>query len=304
MSIMEKDILKVIKYFDIFSFYPNFDLILNFLEKKVDNRDLKKTLIKLINAKKLSYKAGLYTLGGYIRESKKLSHFAEASRDKKVKIQKQEERKEITRKKINKIKLYIQILSFFPQIKLIGLSGSAAMDNAKEEDDIDLFITSSINHLWTARLISLFFAQLFGFRRSRFEKNPGKKICLNLFFDEKNLSVPDYKKNYYIAHEILQMKPLVDKDNIYYRFLASNKWIYKLFPNAKYPLLKDNKDIMKNKKDLVMKNFIENISRIFQLWIIKKHKTIEIITSTQLWFFPDDYEKKLPDWARKKYNIK
>ena len=77
MSIMEKDILKVIKYFDIFSFYPNFDLILNFLEKKVDNRDLKKTLIKLINAKKLSYKAGLYTLGGYNKKSKIITTFSQ-----------------------------------------------------------------------------------------------------------------------------------------------------------------------------------------------------------------------------------
>ena len=35
------------------------------------------------------------------------------------------------------------------------------------------------------------------------------KVCLNLFFDESDLAVPKFKRSEYVAHEVLQMKPLV-----------------------------------------------------------------------------------------------
>ena len=46
-------------------------------------------------------------------------------------------------------------------------------------------------------------------------------------------------------------------------------------------------------------DFIELISKKLQLSIINRHKTNEIITNKQLWFFPEDFENKLPKWARK-----
>jgi hypothetical protein len=40
-------------------------------------------------------------------------------------------------------------------------------------------------------------------------------------------------------------------------------------------------------------NFAELVLKTLQLSYINRHRTTEIITDTQLWFFPRDFEKKL-----------
>ena len=169
---MKKDILRTIEYFEIFSFYPDFDQIHTFLSKKVNKKVLKETLNTLVKSKNIIFKAGLYTRGEYKRRSQKSSHFAKsdlASRDKKLKskMEKQKERGEITRKKVERISQFINLLARVPQIQLIGLSGSAAMNNTNEKDDVDLFIISSKNRIWIARTISLFLASILNIRRHR-----------------------------------------------------------------------------------------------------------------------------------------
>ena len=182
------------------------------------------------------------------------------------------------------------------------------MFNAREEDDIDLFIITARNRLFTGRFIALLVAELFGLRRkSHYPDHIGvphhdketNKACLNLFFDERNLTVPNFKKTEYVAHEILQMKPLIDKDNIYLRFIQANKWVFKFFPNAKNQISNEllsfkikNLDFIENFKFQIA-NSLEEILKKLQLYFIKKHQTTEIITDSQLWFHPDDFEKKL-----------
>jgi len=43
---------------------------------------------------------------------------------------------------------------------------------------------------------------------------------------------------------------------------------------------------------------IETLIKNLQLMLINRHKTSEIITDTQLWFFPDDYELKIHELTR------
>jgi hypothetical protein len=309
---MQKDILRNIQYFQIFSYFPNFLQLHTFFPNKISEKKLKKNIDLLVQLKKLHFEAGLYTGEEYDKQSQNLSHYARYQtvsgfvRDKKLKskMEKQKERGEITKNKVERISKFINLLAKIPQIQLIGLSGSAAMYNTAKKDDVDLFVISSSNRIWTARLYSLILALLFGLRRRRIELNPGNKICLNLFFDEKDMEIPKSKKNYFIAHEIIQMKPLIIKNNIYFRFLQSNKWVFDVFPNARYLLDKSIKKSFVSIKHTKTGDWLEKILKNMQLWLINRHKTTEIITDTQLWFFPDDFEKKLPAWARKKYNIK
>ncbi|EKE14160.1 MAG: hypothetical protein ACD_12C00652G0001 [uncultured bacterium] len=132
------------------------------------------------------------------------------------------------------------------------------------------------------------------------------KVCLNLFFDERDLKVPRFKQTEFVGHEVLQMKPIVVKDNIYERFLEANQWVYKLFPNAILPVIpapdrsrgQAPAGIQNYRLDPRLHgddifNFIESQLKKFQLRSINKHKTTEIITPSQLWFHPDDFEKKI-----------
>ena len=194
-----------------------------------------------------------------------------------------------------------------------------AMNNAKQDDDIDLFIITSANRIWLTRIACLIIASFFGIKRSRVEKNASNKVCLNLFFDESDLEAPNYKKNYYIAHEILQMKPIFDRKDTYARFLNANTWVFRIFPNARaldtqfltrkgalprFLEVPNSQKLVSSRprRNVILnliEDLIENILKRVQIFLINRHRTTEIITDTQLWFFPDDFEDKLPEFARK-----
>ena len=280
-------IVKVLKYFAIFTYDPTLEEIYTFLPVKISKDELKKELKRM-----------KYTPVEYSILSQKLKPKVKNSNETMKQWNNLIDRQQISKKKLNSIrfKLYIKLVSFFPQIKLIGLSGSISMMNADMDDDIDLFIITTRNRLFTGRLIALILAQLFGLRRSRGVGNNSNKICLNLFFDEVNMKVPRFKQTEFVGHEVLQMKPIINKEMTYERFLASNKWVFKLFPNSKqifnfqFSLPRRQAGIFNEK----LGDWIESNLKSFQMKSINKHKTTEIITSTQLWFHPDDFEKKLP----------
>ena len=282
---MEQRLKKVLKYFSFFAYDPTLDEIHTFFPIKIS----KEKLEKLIKAKK--YTPPQYSI------SPPVIPRSEATRN-------LAKRNIISKNKLNslKFKIYIKFLSIFPQIKLVGLSGSIAMMNADLDDDIDLFIISSKNRLFTARFLATFFAYIMGLKRGiGLEKAPNK-VCLNLFFDESKLTVPKIKKTEFVAHEILQMKPIISKGNVYQQFLKANRWVFKLFPNAVPSVIpserSESRDLSKirflhfGRNDKVS-NYFEKLLKNLQLKLINKHRTTEIITASQLWFHPVDFGKKI-----------
>jgi F0F1-type ATP synthase gamma subunit len=105
------------------------------------------------------------------------------------------------------------------------------------------------------------------------------------------------------------MKPIVNKDSVYERFLAVNSWVFEIFPNAKevvsikYKVLSIKKKKSLNTCYLILNTFfnkIEQSLKVFQLHLINRHRTTEIITSTQLWFHPNDFYKRIYGLTQKK----
>jgi len=287
---MEKQLASVFDYFAIFDYFPSFEEVYTFFPKKISKKRLKTV-----------YEAKKYTVGEYSKN--------------KLKIQ--NSKFKISKEKLSnwRFRAYVKLVSLFPQIKLVGLSGSVAMMNARESDDIDLFIITAKNRLFTARFIALIFAQLLGLRRQRqtekldivlsnhqaliadhSTKDKTKdKVCLNLFFDGGNLIIPKSKQTLFVGHEVLQMKPLVSKDFTYEKFLSANRWVYSFFPNAKGSSKIKIRKLRQSNDCAILKrvfDLVEAVLKRIQLSIIYSHKTTEIITNTQLWFHPDDYGKR------------
>jgi len=307
---LEKEVLKTIRYFSFFDYPPNFEEIYTFLGKKTTKKKIEEVLKNLERQKKIKKLKNLnnvtrYTL--YVILKNTVGEYGKKLKIKneKIKIEKYNERYFFSQKKLEnwRFRAYVKILSFFPQIKLIGLSGSLAMMNADNDDDIDLFIITAKNRLFTGRFLAIILAKILSIHRSynkRYTLHVARytnTVCLNLFFDESDLVVPKFKRSEYVAHEVLQMKPIVNKDNIYERFLKANSWIFKIFPNAQTVLKLKIENLKFNENfKLKIKNFgdwLENLLKKLQLYMINKHHTTEIITDTQLWFHPDDFEKKI-----------
>lgn len=197
-------------------------------------------------------------------------------------------RARLSQQKINRQLPLLKFLGNLPWVQYLGISGSASMLNAKEEDDLDLFVITKAKKLWTARFFLIILTSLLGKRRLRLATKVKDKLCLNLFFSEQNLKIPKHKQTEYVAHEVLQLKTIVNKNQTYEQLLTTNPWIFKLFPQAK-----NGTRVYQAKSIQSTPGVIERMLEKFQRHLISKHQTQELITDTQLWFFPDDFEKRL-----------
>jgi hypothetical protein len=171
----------------------------------------------------------------------------------------------------------------------VGITGATAMNGYTSHDDVDLCIITKHQYLWTTRFFAVVFAKLLGIHTD-------KGICLNLFFDVEDLRIPKIKHNSYIAHELLQMKPTIDKNRIYDLLIWSNRWIFDYYPNIQSRITNRVTQNVQNKKNDIcytLHAYVERFFKSIQLPIIKKNKTGFRITNHQLWLFRRDFEKKL-----------
>lgn len=282
---MEESIYKTLHYFALFSYPPTIEELWTFLEKKTSKNNVKQIVYMLSKSKKLitdTY-ANRVTLAGYP------SFFSMQKR-----------RNRITEEKRGKVELFMKILSYFPWIQLVGYSGSVSMSNAIETDDIDVFIIAKSQRLWTARFYAVLTALLLGIKRPRNVKYAANTVCLNLFFDEIDMHIPRIKQTAYVAHEVLQMKVIFQKNRTYMHFIESNDWVFNFYPNAR-AVLKEHIDIdeIDIKSIFTYQSFAwlgrmgEWFFQFVQRLIMQKRRTKERIGKTQLWFFPDDFEDKV-----------
>jgi hypothetical protein len=175
-------------------------------------------------------------------------------------------------------------MQYIPSVRFVGLTGSSAMIHTGKHGDIDLCIVTAKDQLWTTRLILVVIGKLLGMY--------GSKACLNLFFDESDLRIAKEKQNTYVAHELLQLVPIIDKGNIHSCFFRSNQWVKRYFPNTLH--LFTSRHLKKNTKNSAyLPYWIELIAKTIQKPIIHRNKTGLKVTATQLWLFKSDFEKKL-----------
>ena len=337
---MRNDLSTVLTYFGSFSYAPTFEEIHLFFPKKITKKDLQKLLkqevtnetIRIIhslrdnniislsqgssNHQPQSTNHSCYTLPQYsisMRHSERSEESSEPRGERKARPPSWRTRSfgsspqdDTSSASFSLMKTYVSLLKIFPPIQFVGVTGASAMRGLRNNDDLDICIVTKQNMLWTTRFIVVFLAKIM-----RIHNRTG--VCLNLFFDESDLSIPKIKQNSYIAHELLQMKPVVDKNAVYGRFIENNKWIYRYFPNAK-PLVILGRSQMTTPESMTrfwtclpagrcakqcsltrmtLWQPFEFFIKYAQLPLIRRNKVDFLITSTQLWLFKNDYEKKL-----------
>src|SRR5581483_4533970 len=104
--------------------------------QKVGIKEIKANLIQLERQKKIFYQDGYYCLSDRVQN-----------------IALRKERIVASQEKLQFAKKIVWLLSKIPTVELIGVSGSVGVGNADRNADIDLFIITSENFLWTTRLL-------------------------------------------------------------------------------------------------------------------------------------------------------
>ncbi len=120
---------------------------------------------------------------------------------------------------------FVRALGALPFVRMVGVTGALAMDNAAAGDDIDVMIVAASGRVWTARLFAIGLVVI--------GRLLGDTLCPNYLISEDALSLED--RDLFAAHEFAQMVPLCGFE-VYDRLRRANAWVYEYLPNARTPL--------------------------------------------------------------------
>ncbi|MBD3327887.1 hypothetical protein GF340_01135 [Candidatus Peregrinibacteria bacterium] len=142
-------------------------------------------------------------------------------------------------------------LRIIPFIKLIAVCNTVAFKSARSNSDIDLFIITDKNRIFTARILSTLLIHLIGMRRHR-NKIIGR-LCLSFYLSENRLNVGDIRieNDIYMHYWMKTLLPVYERNNMYCKFMNENSWI----------------NVSTKKKDLMKDEFLFKFFR-FPLWLI------------------------------------
>lgn len=264
-------IVRTLLYSDIFDYPLKESEVKNYLLGKEDSGFSKR--LKDINS--VVYRKGEYLF----------------MKDREYLVEKRIKKLKASNKKLKIALKRIEKLSLIPTILLIGISGSLSMKNSEKDDDIDLFIVVKKNTVWITRLMTILFLKSAGLHRARKDKKFADKFCINMLVEEGKLKLPRRLRNLYTAHEVIQLLPVVEREDAYINFIKSNSWILNYLPNsmeiAQARIVKKrNSRVTKVSLLFLRIFFLEALAKHFQLFQIRKRMTKETIEEGFLAFHP------------------
>jgi predicted nucleotidyltransferase len=225
---IKQNILKTLAYFDIFNYPLTNEEVRRFLPHKCNQLVVNEILYQLIR-ENLVYKLNdFYSL----QNNPKLAEIRMAGNKHAIKLLK------IARQAA-------KILSWFPFVESVAVSGSLSKNYADEKADIDFFIITSANRLWIARTCMHIFKKFTYLIRKQ------NWFCMNYYIDEMKMEIGE--KNIFSAMEIVTLLPMQGID-CFRKFIEVNSWTRKYFAEQNIFLPPQQKT-----KKIFLRNLFEKI---------------------------------------------
>jgi hypothetical protein len=228
---IEKDILATLTYFNLFEYPLKKGEIFIFLGHTGDMDEFEDALDNLVNESAIFKIGDFYSLD---------DDYTLAERRNKG-----NERASALLKKAERA---AAIISAFPYVKGVAVSGSLSKHYADENADIDFFIITAANRLWIARTL------LHIFKKFTFLFNMQELFCMNYFIDEAEPGIQEI--NIYTATEIATIMPLRG-NGIFDHFFKVNNWTKSFFPN-KFMYVPSPKEIKKTWFKFITEKILDN----------------------------------------------
>ena len=201
---MKDQIIALLLYFDVFEYPLREKEIYKYLHLSPEERDIaSECLQNLVNAGLINRNGNYFYLGTGL-----------------AKVSRRKEANELARKRMKTATRFSKIISWFPFVRGVYLSGSLSKGAMKKDDDIDYFIVTEPGRLWIARTLLTLFKKVFLL-------NSYRNFCINYFVDTNNLRVEEH--NRYTATEIVFLMPVYNY-SIYQQMLTENPWVKNYYP--------------------------------------------------------------------------
>jgi predicted nucleotidyltransferase len=203
---VQAGVIRTLLYFDIFHYPLTLDEVVKFHPHKSDRTSIINA-ISLLRNKLVVFKLdGFYSLHPN-------NTFA----------QRRKAGNELAKKRLQTARKFSWLISKFPFVRAIMISGSLSKDYMETNSDIDYFIITEPGRLWLTRgLLALF--------KRFFLLNSHKFFCTNYLIDSQSLEIEE--KNIYTAIETATLIPVYGKE-LYKKFANKNQWTKNHLPNMR-----------------------------------------------------------------------
>lgn len=139
-----------------------------------------------------------------------------------------------------------KLISNFPFVRAVMISGSLSKGYMDEKSDFDFFIVTEKERLWIARTLLVMYKRIFLF-------NSHKHFCVNYFVDSAHLEIEE--KNLFTATELATLIPIIDEGH-YPALMDANAWLATFFPNYSPRTLMDTLPLDQNKVKGLLESLI------------------------------------------------
>lgn len=296
MTPFEKTILATLTYYDIFD-YPltGFEIWRHLIRSK-DFEDERMESGKVFEALHESaflkgctgHRFGFYYLKGRERI-----------------VEKRLWRKKLADQKWKKLKCVFRLLALVPYVRGIFVSGSLAMENSKDDSDVDIIVVAQHGRIWTVRTLMTALTFILGVRRHGDKTKD--RICLNHYITDQSLRIP-FESLYNAESYVHLLNVYLEDEDIFRRFQEENLWLKNYVVNHDVAELHSARAVHRLKIFSVLARISEillsgasgdRLERIFSRIESKRicrdplyHKAGGRITidDTQLEFHPDSHE--------------
>ncbi len=144
-------------------------------------------------------------------------------------------------KKYRKLKRAAMFFSSLSSVRAVAAVNTLSMWNTTVKSDIDLYIITKPNSIWSSRFWVVLPFLFFGKRPHAHVENGSESFeqedsfCFSFFSSRNSLQMDELSldgKDYYLAHWAKSIVPIFDKDKSFEEFEKENKWVDVFFPNA------------------------------------------------------------------------
>lgn len=137
-------------------------------------------------------------------------------------------REAVSRDMLDRDRRILTMMTRLPFIRMVALSGSLAHLNAEGSADLDLFVITAPNRVWSVTLAVLALSRVFGWR---------KHICLNYVVSERTMKI--VPEDLFTANQIIHLRPVFG-EKMFERFVKTNGFVRTHYPNFE---LRDNLNV-------------------------------------------------------------
>jgi hypothetical protein len=128
-------------------------------------------------------------------------------------------REALSRDLLDRDRRILSLVAGMPFVRMVAISGSLAHLNAEGSADLDLFVITAPNRVWSVTVATLALSKLLGWR---------KRVCMNYVVSERAMAIEP--TDLFSANQIIHLRPLTGHA-VFERFVKTNGFVREFYPN-------------------------------------------------------------------------